>query len=284
MPTTLADLPPGIVSELQELWPRLPWHGLRKAHGAFHHVLLLPPVAAIRVRTGPGHRAAVRREHSTAAALASAGFPVPAPLLEPLHTEQWSAMSVQHVQGRMRKPGSWTTDRVGILPLLQQWTATGDEHPELASALPTARAWCGGELWPAHVSRLTATDRVAHDAARRRVEAVLEHESRAEHSAVHGDFGAHNLMWGSTGGAMLIDTDHAAWADPAIDIAPLLGVYGRDSLAADLPGAMLDRAATHRRVLSLQVAVAADRRADRTLREHALANFVRRIHSGDPQW
>lgn len=284
MPTTLAGLPPGIVPELRELWPRLPWHGLRETHGAFHHVLLLPPVAAIRVRTGPGHRAAIRREHSAAAVLAAAGFPVPGPLLDPAHTGSWSAMAVQHVQGRTREPGPWTTDRTGVLPLIRQWEATGEEHPELASTLPAARAWCGGALWPAHVSRLTARNLEMHDAAQHRVEAVLEHESRAENAVVHGDVGAHNLLWGPTGVPTLIDTDHAAWADPAIDIAPLLAVYGRDALAADLPGPMLDRAAAHRRVLSLQVAVAADLREDRALRDHALANFARRISSGDPQW
>ena len=80
------------------------------------------------------------------------------------------------------------------------------------------------------------------------------------------------------------DTDPAAWADRAMDAAPLLAVYGPDALRADLPGGVLDLAAAPRRVLSLQGAAAAERRGDGRLRDHALGNRARGTRSGEPQW
>ena len=69
-----------------------------------------------------------------------------------------------------------------------------------------------------------------------------------------------------------------------MDAAPLLAVYGPDALRADLPGGVLDLAAAPRRVLSLQVAAAAERRGDGRLRDHALGNRARGTRSGEPQW
>src|SRR5699024_12743795 len=59
--------------------------------------------------------------------------------------------------------------------------------------------------------------------SRKRGRAMLDLEAEANASLVHGDFGPHNTVLPASGGrAVLIDTDHASWADPAIDIAPLL--------------------------------------------------------------
>lgn len=193
-------------------------------------------------------------------------------------------MVVEFVDGISHEPRTWAEDRIGVLALLEAWAAAEAKHPELAASLPAARAWCGGESWRMLVEEMTAPDPEVQDAARDRMDTVLELEASAERSPVHGDFGTHNLLWSRDGSAVLIDTDHAAWADRAIDIAPLLTVYGRDALAADLPGEVLDRATAHRRVLSLQVAAGAELRGDGKLRDHALANFARRIRSGVPQW
>ena len=284
MPNTLEGLPPDVQPELRRRLPELPWDHVRETHGAFHHVLLLPPSAALRVRTGPGHEAAIRREHDTAAALSAADLPVARPLLDPVHTAEWSVMVAELVDGHSREPRTWSEDRIGVLTMLESWAAAVTEHPELAVSLPSARAWCGGDLWPMLVEEMTAADPEVQEGARARMDTVLEFEASAERSAVHGDLGMHNILWKRDGAAVLIDTDHAAWADRAIDIAPLLSAYGRDALAADLPGEVLNRAAAHRRVLSLQVAAAAELRGDGKLRDHALANFARRIRSGDPQW
>lgn len=114
---------------------------------------------------------------------------------------------------------------------------------------------------------------------------MLDLEAEANGSLVHGDFGPHNIVLPASGGrGVLIDTDHASWADPAIDIAPLLASYPEHELAADIPRPLLSRATAHRRTLSLQVAAAAWLRGDHRLREHALGNFARRIRSADPQW
>lgn len=284
MPSTPSAAPHDAVAALRETWPDLPWQHLTTAHGAFHQVLLLPPVAAIRIRTGRGHREQTVRELSTAAALADAGLPVPRPLRSPASGQDWSAATVEHVDGDGRDPRSWAEDRGALLTVLERWGAAGAAHPELAEALPAARAWCGGARWPELVEEITAGDQVAREAARQRIDAVLAGESEAEAGVVHGDFGLHNLLWGRDGEPRLIDTDHAAWADPAIDLAPLLANYPRDQLAADLPSDLLERASAHRRTLSLQVAAAAELSGDPALRDHALANFSRRIRSGDPQW
>lgn len=257
---------------------------MRETHGAFHHVLLLPPVAALRIRTGVGHEVATRREHDIAAALSAAGLQVPHPLAEPLHAEQWSTSAFSFMSGTSRDAGSWAEDRADILGLLETWSAAGSARRALAAELPAARSWCGGQQWPSLVEEMTAADPIMRDAARQRVRTVLELESTVERSAVHGDFGPHNLLRPPTGSPVLIDTDHAAWADPAIDVAPLRGFYSWQELAADLPAPLLNRAAAHRRTLSLQVAAAAQLRGDQPLRDHALTNFARRIRSGDPQW
>ncbi|ACU85878.1 hypothetical protein FM106_05580 [Brachybacterium faecium] len=284
MTNTRAGAPPGAVAALRERWPSLPWHGLRETHGAFHHVLLLPPVLALRLRTGAGHDAAVQREHEIAAALTAAGLPVPGPLLSPVHTADWSAAAVTFVDGEAREASDWSEDRAHVLPLLEAWAAAGHTHRQLGTRLPPARSWCGGARWPTLVDEMTAGHPSIREAARCRIADVLELEAAVEPSAVHGDLGPHNLLWDVSGRPTLIDTDHAAWADPAIDVAPLLAHHPRAELAADLPAAVLDRAAAHRRVLSLQVAAAAQLRGDHALRDHALRNFARRVRSGDPQW
>ncbi|ATG54422.1 hypothetical protein CFK41_06300 [Brachybacterium ginsengisoli] len=284
MTSTLSGLPRHVLPALQELWSDLPWHRAREAHGAFHHVLLLPPVAALRIRTGTAHVSAIDREHSVAAALSAARLRVPRPIREPVHATGWSAMAVEFVPGAGREARTWEEDRSGLLAMLESLADAGRSHPELEESLPAARAWCGGEEWPDLVDELTGPDATVRAAARRRVDAVLEVEATAERSPIHGDLGWHNILEEPTRGPMLIDVDHAAWADPAMDIAPLLAVYGRRAMSADIPDRTLDRAAAHRRVLSLQVAVAAELRGDVRLRDHALQNFARRIRSRDPQW
>lgn len=281
---TLDGAPAVILQVLREQWSELPWRSLRETHGAFHHVLLLPPVAAVRIRTGAEHELATRREHETAATLAEAGLSVPRPLRDPVHMETWSAAVVTFTEGAARDPGSWAEDRESILSLLESWSAAGTRHPELAARLPAVRSWCGGQEWPALVDQMTASDPEILGAARTRLDAVLRCEAAAGPSAIHGDFGLHNILWNSAGVASQIDTDHASWADPAIDVAPLLAVYPAEELAADLDSALLERAGAHRRTLSLQVAAAAHLRGDERLRDHALANFRRRIRGGDPRW
>ncbi|MGN6220257.1 MAG: phosphotransferase family protein [Microbacterium sp.] len=137
------------------------------------------------------------------------------------------------------------------------------------------RAWCGGEAWPTIVGELTsAWAPESRRAASAAVGAVID---GGPHRSVvaHGDFGPHNVLLGAAGAA-LIDPDNAGPAEPGTDLAPLLGFYAVEELSHDFSRERLLRAAAIRRSLPLQVAAAAELAADVSLRDHALANFLRR--------
>src|SRR5699024_10458780 len=55
MTNTRHGAPADAARVLRRSWPHLPWTDVRIARGAFHHVLLLPPRAVIRVRNGAEH-------------------------------------------------------------------------------------------------------------------------------------------------------------------------------------------------------------------------------------
>ena len=284
MTSTLQGLPEGAATTLHECWPHLPWHRAHEAHGAFHSVLILPGAAVIRVRTGADHRSLTHREASTASMLAAAGLRVPGALGDGVGTAQWTAHRYEVVDGAAFTPRSWQKDRGLILSLLEQWRGTAAAHPELRASLPPPRHWCGGEEWPRIAHRLTADSPDIASLARTRIESLLKMEAGAEHTLVHGDFGPHNILLAAEDGVpWLIDTDNAAWADPALDIAPLLASYAAEDLAADFPDTMMQRAIAHRRTLSLQVAAAAAARGDTELVTHALGNFRRRVLT-EPGW
>ncbi len=113
---------------------------------------------------------------------------------------------------------------------------------------------------------------------------MLAAELTAEPVPVHGDLGMHNILWDDQGAELtisgLIDLDHAALGDPAIDVAPLVGQFGASALADVIGPQLLHRAMLHRATLSLQVAAAAELRHDTALRDFALANFSERYRSG----
>lgn len=92
---------------------------------------------------------------------------------------------------------------------------------------------------------------------------VLDAEQAVAPVPVHGDLGMHNILWHGADTdrrspstiSGLIDLDHAALGDPAIDVAPLLGRFGTALAGVVSPG-LLRRAMPHRATLSLQVAAA----------------------------
>jgi Ser/Thr protein kinase RdoA (MazF antagonist) len=126
------------------------------------------------------------------------------------------------------------------------------------------------------------------EAARRVVGDMLAAEQTIAAVPVHGDLGMHNILWHDAGAEQgsaltisgLIDLDHAAFGDPAIDVAPLLGQFGSSALGDALSSALLSRAMLHRATLSLQVAAAAELRGDDALRDFALSNFDKRHTAG----
>lgn len=116
--------------------------------------------------------------------------------------------------------------------------------------------------------------------ARQVVAEVLDTEVAINTGFVHGDLGPHNVLWTGPRITGLIDLDHAALADPAIDVGPLVGRYGARQVAEIVPPDVLHRAMRHRASLPLQVAAAAELSGQGELRDHALRNFGHRCEQG----
>lgn len=190
----------------------------------------------------------------------------------PVNGAGWSAFSCELMAGEPMRHGDWQDDRGVLLPLLE----------DLASVVPPPlppsgglRAWCGGEMWPTIVDDITAAwTGSSRRAARAALDVVLQ-EAPERAVVVHGDFGPHNVLLGPAGTA-LIDPDNAGIGEPDIDLAPLLGFYPLDDLSRDFSASRMSRASALKRVLPLQVAAAAELAGDVSLRDHALANFLRR--------
>jgi hypothetical protein len=280
MTNTRDGFPGDALDALQAAWPSFPWHRLRTTHGAFHVVLVLEPEAVIRVRSGKGHIASTSHDVTTARVLDRSGLRVPQPLGEPVTEPTWSAAAYEYVPGTTLEPTTWRTDRRTILPLLESLVRTGEARPALRTELGPARQWCGGNEWRGIVGGITC-ERSYRASALARIDEMLAAEADAAHGVVHGDFGPHNILLGASV-PRLIDPDNAAWADPAIDVAPLLAHYPADDLACDIGRSTLRRASLHRRTLPLQVAAAAELAGDAALRDHALGNFARRNQGQRP--
>jgi len=270
---TLEGLPERARAELSASFPDADLEHARWLHGAFHFVALCADSFVLRVRVGADHRAAVAREHDAMRWFSQLPLPVATPRVETgtVHGAEWSAFGCTRMAGEPMEHREWRHDRAVLLPL---WEALAQLDPP-GPRSPAARAWCGGETWPAIVDRLTSgwADG-SRQAARAAMSAVID--GRPARSVVaHGDFGPHNVLLGPSGAA-LIDPDNASVAEPATDLAPLLGFYPIDELSRDFSPELLERAAVIRRTLPLQVAAAAELADDASLRDHALANFLRR--------
>ena len=253
-------------------------------HGAFHVVYLFEAEAVIRVRVGHRHEAGTRADYRAAELLSDTGLDCPRPLDSPLITSEWSATMSTYASGDLPMPATWNSDRGWILSAFDALQCTAHESPHLAGALAPVRSWCGGEQWRHVVEAMTKTQASAglRDPALRCVDAVLEAEQDVIPTLVHGDFGPHNLLLREGSSApSIIDTDNAAWADPATDIAPLLSHYPAKDLSPDFPPLILQRAALIKRSLALQIAAAGEIAGDIELRDHALRNFARRISAAN---
>lgn len=279
MANTRDGLPGGAFRVLQDRWPGLPWASATEARGAFHGVIVLAPDVVIRVRSDDDHADRTAHERRVAHVVGDLGLDVPRPVSETVSAPAWSAIAWQFRPGAPLRPGTWRDDRRIILPILDSWRLGAHRRNALVHLLPAARSWCGGPRWPEIVERLTHHDRRLHDAARRAVRDALAADEDAEPTLVHGDFGPHNILVADGRPPALIDIDNAAWADPALDVAPLLAHYDHDALARDITTETLRRATVHRASLPLQVAAAASLGGDTSLRDHALTTFARRALS-----
>lgn len=166
MTNTRHGAPADAARVLRRSWPHLPWTDVRIARGAFHHVLLLPPRAVIRVRNGAEHARATDREVTIATTLSWAGLGSPGPLGDPVHRKRWSAAAYEFVEGAGFTARRWSEDRHVLLGLLEAWADAGRRVPGLAGSLPQPRAWCGGDAWPSLVDRLTAGQEAGNGSGR----------------------------------------------------------------------------------------------------------------------
>lgn len=265
-------------SALRRRWPEFDWTDAVSRRGAFHQVAILGSTAVVRLLQGTDHAARLTREAAVMEEIGRAGLALRVPrLLATATSASWSALACTVVPGSHRVDPAWPEVREGLLFCLEQLRAADITRLRL----PAARSWCGGESWPAIVDQLTAIWATRpREAARRIVQDVVELGPAATTSLVHGDFGAHNLLWDETGTPGLVDLDHACAGDPAIDLAPLVGAFGAGPVAAITDSDTLERALIHRASLPLQVAAAAFLGNDKELRDHALGNFLRRFEDG----
>lgn len=264
-------------SALRRVWSELGWTSPVYSHGAFHHVAVLGSTGVVRVSFASNHEAQIARESAALLAVSSSGLKTRIPtLLRTLTGDTWSAMACTVVAGAHRADRPWHEVRDDFALILNDLQCA-----QLPTGLPPVRSWCGGDSWPDVVERITA-DAGTHvrKAAQIVVREVLSLEEEVTASLVHGDFGPHNILWDDCGVPGLIDFDNACVADPAIDVAPLIGCYGAAKVGDIVDADVLARAKVYRASLPLQVAAAAALGADRKLQSHALSNFARRLEAG----
>ncbi|MGO4230944.1 phosphotransferase [Arthrobacter sp. YAF34] len=264
-------------SALRSIWSDLEWTSPVYRHGAFHHVAVLGSTSVVRVSFAANHEAQIGRQSAVLLAVGNAGLKTRIPrLLRTLTGDTWSAMACTVIKGAHMPDRSWHEARhyfAGILNDLQ--------CAQLLTGLPAARSWCGGNFWPEVVERITAdSGSRVRKAAQTVVREVLSLEEGVCPSLVHGDFGPHNILWDESTAPGLIDFDNACAADPAIDVAPLIGFYGAAKVGEIVDAHVLARAKVYRASLPLQIAAAAALGTDRRLQSHALSNFARRLETG----
>jgi aminoglycoside phosphotransferase (APT) family kinase protein len=273
-------------------WPGFEWRAAEVHHGAFHDVLVIRGHVVARLVRHVRVVARLVEEHRTFSVFSAQQSRWTTPkVLSPVCTvpQGGAGMLTSWVSGRHQTSAAWSSVAEEISALVRQVEA--GEAFATVGELPAPRAWCGGRRFPRIVSDRLApllSSGGAREAATRVVSDMLAAEQTIMPVPVHGDLGMHNILWHDAGAdrrtaltiSGLIDLDHAAMGDPAIDIAPLLGQFGSAVLSDVLSPAVLSRAMLHRATLSLQVAAAAELRGDEALRNFALSNFDKRHAAG----
>lgn len=266
---------------LESAWSDFSWEDAVYSHGAFHHVAVLGSSGVVRVSFARDHEAQIARHGAILRTVSSVGLTTSVPkLLRTFRGGTWSAMACTFIKGAHDLDRPWEEVRhhfAGILEDLRSAQVS-------ASSLPSARTWCGGESWSSLVEHIVGESSPAvQDAARTVVKDVIGVDGTASSSLVHGDLGPHNILWDTSNTPRLIDFDNACVADPAIDVAPLIGFYGAAKVGQIVDADVLTRAKIHRASLPLQVAAAAALSEDRKLQRHALLNFTQRLEAGSLQ-
>lgn len=272
-------------------WPEFRWADAELRRGAFHLVLTAPDGPTLRAALGRDGRDRSRREADSLAALEGVLPEVATPrvLAGPRRVESadvW-ATTLSTVPGSPADDlTSCSSERLAQYAELLR--ALRRSMPGSRGSLAPVRAWCGGDRWPGIVNRELAPQlgTSAADVAEVQGQRVLDVERTVAPTLCHGDFGPHNILWEGDAVASVIGWDHACIGDPAIDLAPLISFHGASALRTLAPEEETRRAMIHRSTLPLQVAAAAHLAGLEQLRDHALANFERRVVKGtlfDPE-
>lgn len=265
---------------LRRSFPDFQWENAETQFGAFHDVVTNSAEHVVgRVVHGTHHRVRAARETAIVDSCAGIQLSVQISRLVAgvVSDDGWSGYVVSHLPGHHVPPAGWGDLRESYAALLSGFA----EIPTAGLGLPPARTWCGGVDFAVLVDvRLGPLLGTHANAARRAVDALMALTRPAQCSFVHGDFGAHNILWEGARPVSLIDLDHACVDDPAIDIAPLVGAFGAHQVADIAPDDLVRRAMIHRATLSLQVAAAAHLAGNSSLRDHALSNFTKRCEAG----
>lgn len=278
----MQDVREALVDAALTRWPEHGWRESDLHRGAFHLVLTAPGGPSLRATLGRCGRERSRREANTLLTLESARLALTIPRV--LDGPHWAESPRTWITSLTTVPGSPTDDLTTCsVPRLSAYAETLNTLRAASSAcgssLPPVRAWCGGDRWPDIVQRdlIPRLEAPVGAVAAERVESLLEAESHAVPMLCHGDFGPHNILWSEEKVASIIDFDHACMGDPAVDIAPLISFHGSSSVASLGSPEEIQRAMLHRATLPLQVAAAARLAGLGQLRDHALANFARRL-------
>lgn len=263
---------------LRDVWPDLAWANSVYRHGAFHHVAVLGSTSVVRLSFAGNHEEQITRNSTTVRVVSESRLSTRVPRLLRVHTaDTWSAMACTYVDGAHDTNRPWDDVKDHFVAVLDDLRSARIRP----SSLPPVRAWCGAAFWPGIVERITATSSArVKDAARGIVGKVMSLDEAVAPSLIHGDFGPHNILWDDYGTPGLIDFDNACVADPAVDIAPLIGFYGAANVGGIVDADVLSRAKVMRASLPLQVAAAAALRGDSALQDHALSNFTHRLEAG----
>ena len=279
------DVPDGgadVRAVASRFWPEWDWTAAHVTHGAFHKVALHPEGLVVRVAIGRDAAARTARERGILSALSrtTVSVPLPEPLDTPAAAIAAGASLVSRVSGR---PGERAdaSSADGFAAYGAALRSLRDVPLPRLDELPVPRAWCGGPAWPSVVAdRLVPRLPTSVRAFAQDVVGFVDGSAPTDLVLVHGDFGPHNMLWDGPRLSGLVDLDHACIGDPAIDIAPLVGIHGAAAAAQICTNEELSRAMQHRASLPLQVAAAADLAGLAGLRDHALRNFSQRVAEG----
>lgn len=259
------------------LLPEETWQTASILAGAFHDVIL-GERHVVRAARGLRHRERAAAEWRTLGIIEDLEIAMQRPrrVVAPRTHEGGTAYAITRVSGATADSlPNWEDTRAEYVRLIDELAAAPTNLD-----LDPARTWCGGSDFLRVLERdLAPTLGQFSSLACESVEALTATLGPAR-SLVHGDFGPHNIMWSNDEALGLVDWDHACVGDVAMDIAPLVGVYGAAVVRSAFSDDLVERAKIHRSTLSLQVAAAAHRIGDASLRAHALGNFVERASAG----